>query len=231
MQPIQSQTEEIPASETISDGYIETFIDGSGNTTKDEIIYNQLFDVKESESEEIVYIESDVEEIYNVNDFITVESGEISLYNTTLPRPYAFIASKCNWTLNQCGTLYGKSKVDQIKKFMFDFKKDAAISVVAAAITMVWGAPIVAVGVLLASLGVGVVNPLLTASLNGYYDSTRTQYSYYVVVKQKETFKHNQEKYVVYYYNTTNGKQSTRTSQSASWISEDAVLDIGIVSY
>lgn len=130
MQPIQSQTEEIPASETISDGYIETFIDGSGNTTKDEIIYNQLFDVKESESEEIVYIESDVEETYNVNDFITVESGEISLYNTTLPRPYAFIASKCNWTLNQCGTLYGKSKVDQIKKFMFDFKKDAAISVV-----------------------------------------------------------------------------------------------------
>ncbi|WP_099354063.1 hypothetical protein [Fredinandcohnia onubensis] len=201
---------------------------------------------------EVTFKEVNEVKKYNVNEFIKVGETEpaqevlikpsedliaptekpITLSSSyTLPRPYSFIWSRCNWTLNQCGSLYGKSDSTQIKYFMFDFKRDIAISVVAAAITVVFSTVIVAIGVLLVSLGVSYSLTRLTESLNGYYDATRKRYSYYVVVKQRETFKHNQAQYDVYYYNQRNGKKSTRVKRTGSWMSESAILDVGIISY
>lgn len=157
-----------------------------------------------------------------------VPSDEVSISNITLPRPYTIIWTKCNWTLNTCGSLYKKTKVDEIKKFMFDYKKDIAISVIATSLTMMWATPVVSVITLLAGLGVGVIGAFTTTSLNGYYDATRTLYSYYVTVDKKETYKHNQAKYVVKWYNTRNAKQYNRTQHSASWMSEEGILNMGI---
>ncbi|UII54845.1 hypothetical protein LS684_14420 [Cytobacillus spongiae] len=106
-----------------------------------------------------------------------------------------------------------------------------AISVVATAITSIWGSAIVAIATLLGSLGVSFANARLTTSLNGWYDATRYRYSYYVKVKEKETYKHNQEEIQVHYYNSNNGKKNTRIKRSGSWISENAILNIGIISY
>ncbi|MDD1504493.1 hypothetical protein PVA17_17255 [Lysinibacillus sp. CNPSo 3705] len=270
LQPLQTQAEEkssIP--ESISNGYVESFVDELGNTTKleylindnefrvntylngrlidyssrvmeedgeysDEIIYNQIVDVEQSESEEIIFTENNVKETYNVNDFIKEESSITE--GTTLPRPYSFIASKCMEAIKQCGSLYGKSKKDLIDKYVFDFKKDVALSVVAAAITIIWTHPIVAVGILLTSLGISFRNAVLEDSLNGYYKATRTQYSYYILAKkenkpEKETYRHDQEEYDVHYYNSANGKELTRNSHSPNWFSEDALLNIGIIAY
>lgn len=274
LQPMQSSAaegiplaEEFPLTETLENGYVETFEDEFGNKTEleyliddnefrvntylngelidystrvvengtysDEIIYNQLLEVEESVSKGTTFNEVNNIETYNVNDFINEDltTGTISPFSYTLPRPYSFITSKCNFTLNQCGSLHGKSDTSQIQKFMFDFKRDAALSVIATTITIVYGAPIVAVAALLVSLGVGYANAKLTDSLNGYYNATRKRYSYYVVVKSKETLKHNQEQIDVHYYNSRNGKKNTRVKHSASWMSEDAILNLGIIAY
>ncbi|WP_306009329.1 hypothetical protein [Bacillus sp. MMSF_3328] len=198
------------------------------NEYSEEMVYTQVLDVKNVKKPKKV---KKVKE-YKVKDFVT-EANEptFTTSSVTLMRPYPYIKSKYNSTLKLTGYLYGTSQTSTIKKFMFDFKRDVALSVVAAAITTVFASVIVAVTVLLTSLGVSFGLTSLTDSLNGYYDATRKRYSYYVTVKGKETYSHNQEQIDVYYYNSKNGKKNTRVKRSGSWMSEDAILNVGIISY
>lgn len=173
---------------------------------------------------------------FPVNDVIKGPRGPISTSsvtssNVTLPGPYNLALYKCNTVLNQCGTLYKRSDTAQVNKFMFDFAKDVAISVIATTITIVFSAKIVAVGVLLSQLGVQFSNLMLKDSLTGYYSATRYRYSYYVMVKSKTTYRHNQVQYNVRYYNQKNRKELTRVVRSPSWMSENAILNVGILAY
>jgi len=131
-----------------------------GNEYSDEIVLTKVLDVDTSESatysknkQQVIFKEVNEVEIYNVNDFLT-EVPTISLNNVTLPGPYNFIRSKYNSTLNLTGYLYGTSDRAEIRQFMFDFKRDIAISVVASTISTIFGTVIVAIGTLLGSLGV-----------------------------------------------------------------------------
>jgi hypothetical protein len=203
-------------------------------TYSDKIIYNKVLEINPNntsltidDNEPITFNEVNEVEEYIVSDFI---KEEITPLNTTLPGTYFYITSKYNSLLDIYGYLYRASDSSEIKKFMFDFKRDTAISVVASAITFVFSTAVVAVLVLLAALGASYSFTMLTDSLNGWYDATRKRYSYQVKVNNQITYQHNQEQVNVLYYNSKNGKQDTRETQSGSWMSEDAILNVGIIS-
>lgn len=175
----------------------------------------------------------DDEDLNYINSLKEDNNISTRVAGVTLPGTYKFIKSKYNSVLKVTGKLYGTSKTDKIQKFMFDFGKDIALSVIGSAITLVFGYVIVSIGVLLTSLGISFKNAFTSTSLNGYYNATRTRYSYYVVAsnskKSKITYRHNQEKIIVDYYNTKNGKKSTRTL-TKYWESENIILNVGILN-
>lgn len=164
-------------------------------------------------------------EEHNVNDFIkSVDAPALMSTN----RPYIFVGNKYNATLDVTGSLYRASETQTIKKFMFDYSKDTAISVIAAAVTSVFGLAIVTITVLLTELGIGVYRAFTTTALNGFYNATRYDYWYKVYVDGKVTYEHAQHQVDVQYNNTNNNKQLIRSSQSLSWASENAIMNTGI---
>jgi len=47
----------------------------------------------------------------------------------------------------------------------------------------------------------------------------------------KTTYSHNQKQIDVYWYNNKNAMANTRVKLSPSWLSEDGILNVGIISY
>lgn len=254
------QVNKVSASASVLNNNSEEFYDSEGNKTtlhyystdeefKVETYVNDILidyavmaiDNNNNMSSKIEYytVESTEEPIiYDVEDFITEEINEtfIQPFNTLDPGypTGSHIQSKYNSLLDILGFLYRQTSTESIKKFHFDFAKDIAMSVVAAAITNIFSTTIVTIGVLLATLAVSYESGVLKDNLTGYYDAEKTTYKYLVSVSKdgtlKDSYYHNQHKVVTTYYNQKNGEQLNKTAYSGSWFSEGAILDIGIVA-
>ncbi|WBL16860.1 hypothetical protein [Sutcliffiella sp. NC1] len=161
-----------------------------------------VLEVQEYKTSEIVTLVEEKETTLNIDN-----SGG-GFTTQSIDSGYTYITSA--QYMGYTGYLYGAPKTTKmIKKFMFDFKRDIAISIIGAAITTIFSTVIVGVVVLLSSLGIGVINAFTTDSLNGYYDATETTYRYMTKVKERTSYQVERDVNVIY-YNSKNGKKLTR---------------------
>lgn len=207
---------------------------------KNGIYSNEIMYYKPKTSNKKINLSNSSVKKYYVTDFIKetdVGTNHIKSPQMTITKSaaksskYKYITSKYNSTLKVKGNLWGYTTKKNKKKYMFDFSKGAAISIVGAALTVMFppGA-VVSIFLLLADLGVGYAFSKLTTSLNGYYNATYYNYYYKVYVGKKVTYNHKQSRTVVYYYNYKNGKKASRSKRSASWASQNAIMNVGILA-
>lgn len=126
------------------------------------------------------------------------------------------------------GHLYKDTFVTNTEKFHFDFGVDMLISTVAARITIIWGAPIVAISVLLASLAITFTHSVIKTPLNGYYDAKAYKDNYVVQVSNKNVYYHTSERIVTYYFSQRTAKEFTRTTYKSNHLMEADILTKGI---
>lgn len=166
---------------------------------------------------------------YNVNDFIESISNEQSnISPSSIPDPYVYIKHKYSSLLDAHGYLYGAKATYPITVEKFHFNIGTALSVIGAAIGAFEPKLSVAVTVLLTSLGITWAYDKITKELHGTYNAYKHTGSYYVLVNGKKTYEHYQYKNEVFYYDST-GKEYTK-DETSNWLSEDAILNIGLIN-
>ena len=171
---------------------------------------------------------------YNLEELIEKVEPSITpdkIETKAVPGGMTWVKSGRNGYDPYVGHLYVESTIVKTTKYMYDWATGVAISVIATAITIVWGAPIVAVGVLLGSLGVTFASSKITTPLSGWYDAYHHSDQYLVIVNDVWALWHKNDWYDVVYYNDRNGKRESRFSPQSNWKHPDDIILDGIQRY